>query len=181
MNTELKMDMNTEMNTDKMFNDKLGLYIPYIAIKNLKFYLTNEGEKADSNVEYKIKHFIKHYFTINYGLINRVDVVKKHNIKGSFYSAFVHFDKWNKNESTIMLQNNLNNNIKSTFSLYFPNNDGWYWFLLKQHNPEQYNNPEFLLNVIKKQELQIQSMNTTINNLTNEMNLQQYPIKKRRF
>jgi hypothetical protein len=80
-----------------------------------------------------------------------------------------------------MLQNKLNNNIKSTFSLYFPNNDGWYWILLKQHNSDKYNNPEFLLNVIKKQELIIKSMSMTIVNLNNELTSQEYPKKKQKL
>lgn len=165
------------------FNDKLGLYIPYIANKHLRGYSTGEGSFVDreSNIEYKIKHFIKYYFTLNYGDINRVDVVKKSNEKGSFYCAFIHFNKWNFCETTIKLQCQLNSNIKSTFSLYHPNNVGWHWILLKQHNPEQYNNPEFLLNVIKKQEQQLKTMSSMIDNLTNQINNQELPRKKPKF
>ena len=169
--------MNSDNNNS--FNKQLGLYIPYIASKHMRSYSTG-NIYHDSNIEYKIKHFIKYYFSINYGSVNRVDIVKKSNPKGTFYSAFIHFNEWIVHDSTIAIQNQLNNNVKTTFSLYFPNNDGWHWILLKQHNAEKYNNPEFLLDVIKKQELQIKNMNNTIVELTNLTNNESLPRKKQK-
>ena len=157
----------------------MGLYIPYITTKHLYFYSTTRGYAYDTNYENKIRHFINYYFTINYGQINRVDLVKRANSKGTFYSAFVHFVGWRYNDSTVELQHKLNNNITAKFSLYFPSSEkGWFWYLRKHTNPEQYNNPEYLLKVIKKQEQQINELTQKMSQACNSNIGQELPRKK---
>ena len=156
-------------NYGEYFDFKMGLYVPYIALKHLRTYYSGRGFIYDSNYENKIIHFINYYFTNNYGEVQRVDVVKRTNAKGTFYSAFVHFSGWMYNESTIELQYKLNNNISTKFSLYFPNNDGWFWYLRKHTNPAQYNDPSHLLKVIKKQENQITELTQQLSQLNQEL------------
>lgn len=176
---QLNSNSNSNSNIDH-FNFKMGIYVPYITEKHLRLYSTGQGFIFEKNYENKIKHFITRYFTQNYGEIRRVDVVKRSNAKGTFYSAFVHFVGWLYNEETVKLQYQLNNNIQSKFSLYFPNNDGWFWYLRKHNNPEQYNNPEHLLSVIKKQEQQINDLSNQLSQINNVILNQELPRKKQR-
>ena len=178
-NSNSNSNSNNNSNSDH-FNFKMGIYVPYITEKHLRLYSTGQGIIFDKNYENKIKHFITRYFTLNYGEIRRVDVVKRSNAKGTFYSAFVHFVGWLYNEETVKLQYQLNNNIQSKFSWYFPNNDGWFWYLRKHNNPEQYNNPEHLLSVIKKQEQQINDLSNQLSQINNVILNQELPRKKQR-
>lgn len=172
-------DSCSQFKYDNHFDFKMGLNIPYITDKHLKFYSTGQGFNFDNNYENKIRHFINYYFTNNYGKINRVDVVKRANSKGTFYCAFVHFVGWRYNKSTIELQYKLNNNISAKFSLYFPPNEkGWFWYLRKHTNPEQYNNPEYLLKIIKKQELQISELTQKMSQMSNCIVSQELPRKR---
>ena len=68
-----------------------------------------------------------------WGEVERVDVVKKENDKGEkFNRVFIHFKKWNEDEETMKVRNELIGETKGVKLVY---DEPWFWIIRKSNVP----------------------------------------------
>ena len=82
------------------------------------------------------RNYIRNIFDkMDLGPINRIDVIERKTEKGeNFKRAFIHFHKWNTNDSTVAIQERL----ISGKDIKIVHNSPWYWkvSINKWHNKQ---------------------------------------------